>query len=627
MAIIIPGISNSAQLIVGDRLISALGRNLSEINYILNGDFETGQITGWATYADAAGTVPVDGTGGASNISFVPSSLGGTAPLRGVYSGYVAKNNVNAQGSGVSYNFTIDRVDSGKPLSISFDFLDISLTPNILAGDFVVYVYDVTNSLLITPSSVSIPGGGGTFRASFVTSSSTSYRLIVHCATTTTNIFNFYLDNIRVGPQPQLSGFPGTKWQSYTPTTAGLGTVTLQDAQWRRVGDSVEVDVRMVSGTPDATTASVSLPPGLIVDPTKLVISRNVGSYSRQATTPSAGAMLASPSGTTLNFSVTTAGLSAAPGNGFVGTAEPFAFFASVPISTWDSNVTMADRAVEEYAWNSDTSDADTLASGFSNGATGVQFGSFSTATRIKRVRFQTPVQATDTVIMEVLDGGGWVPIVDSFAVCLSATTGSLIRAVAGSTTDVDVFFGSAGYPATPRAAAGAWSGVAGSNSFKWRLRKISSGAAIGGAIGARNVVGDTSGTAVPTGYIGERLTTVNTTASNAVANTPYSSGTVSLTPGTYDLWGQMALVTFGSLSGSTDIRIAVRDAAATSFSGTNAGDNLMVFAVSSGGAAAYVGPWRVNVTTTTTYHAVGQIGASSGTGTANLRVIANRVA
>jgi hypothetical protein len=178
------------------------------VNFISNGDAETNLTTGWATYADAAATTPVDGTGGSPTITFASQAASGftttytattTAPLRGTYSFEIRKGATNRQGDGVSYDFTTAAADKSVPLNISFNY---DSTTAYASGDVAVYIYDVTNATIITPNTVSIPTGKGSFLASFTATASTSYRLIFHVTSTNASAYGVKIDNVVVGPQP-----------------------------------------------------------------------------------------------------------------------------------------------------------------------------------------------------------------------------------------------------------------------------------------------------------------------------------------------------------------------------------------------------------------------------------------
>jgi hypothetical protein len=257
------------------------------INYIQqnngNNDFEAA-TTGWATYADAAGTIPVDGTGGSP--SHITISRTTTNPLRGLGSLLITNSgSTSAQGEGVSYAFTIDRADQAKVLSIPFDYEIVSGTfsggSSSTDSDLEVYIYDVTNAQIIQPAGYKISGAvsgvqykqaGCTFQTA---SNSTSYRLIFHVPTTATSAWSLKIDNISVGPQASLYGAPVTDWKSYTPTfSAGFGTVTSINMFYRRVGDVIEVQGSFTCGTTANSVARISLPSGFSIDTNKIATTQ-----------------------------------------------------------------------------------------------------------------------------------------------------------------------------------------------------------------------------------------------------------------------------------------------------------------------------------------------------------------
>lgn len=176
-----------------------VGSGSAGINYILNPDAESG-TTDWATYADAAGAAPVDGTGGSANITFTDTT---STPLRGAASFLITKDAANRQGEGVSYDFTIDEADKAKVLRISFDY---DSSTDYADGDIRVYVYDVTNSNLIQVVDRDLPGNNfGTYAGEFQTAAdSTSYRLILHISSTNASAYTVKLDNIQVGPRTSV---------------------------------------------------------------------------------------------------------------------------------------------------------------------------------------------------------------------------------------------------------------------------------------------------------------------------------------------------------------------------------------------------------------------------------------
>lgn len=220
----------------------------SGINYVLNSDAEV-NLDGWATYSDAAGSIPVDGTGGSANITWTRST---SSPLRGAASFLFTKDAANRQGQGVSYNFTIDSADQGKVLQISADFAVASGTydsgTSTTNSDLIAYIYDVTNARLIEPAGMKIMQGFA-IKATFQTSiDSTSYRLIIHQSLTGTSAYTAKFDNFVVGPQATASGYAASDFISAGPITITgsssnptKGTTTIDRVMWRKEGDHARI--------------------------------------------------------------------------------------------------------------------------------------------------------------------------------------------------------------------------------------------------------------------------------------------------------------------------------------------------------------------------------------------------
>jgi hypothetical protein len=163
--------------------------------YLKNQNFDN-VTTGWVTYADAAGTTPVDGTGGSPNITLTSSS---STPIRGAGSGIITKDAANRQGQGISTDFTIDNADKGTTLQGYFEYNVASGT--FATGDITVWVYDITNGNVIacTPSQVTNSSSVARLGFEFTTvSTSSSYRLILHISTTSTSAYTLKIDNFNV---------------------------------------------------------------------------------------------------------------------------------------------------------------------------------------------------------------------------------------------------------------------------------------------------------------------------------------------------------------------------------------------------------------------------------------------
>jgi hypothetical protein len=331
------------------------------INHISNSDAET-NASGWATYADAASALPVDGTGGSANITIARST---SSPLRGTASFLITKDAANRQGQGTSFDFSIDRADASRNVTVSFDY---STSGTFVAGDssdLRVYLYDVTNSALIYANGLygeTIKAGSGRYSATFGLSSSTSYRLILHVATTSAAAWTFKFDNVKVSPVEEVQGAIVSDWRPFTLSVTATsanptkGTIVRDEARYRRVGDSVEIEWHYRQNAAGANGTGdylFNLPSGLQIDTSKLSIA--LGSSDASPAVGTGGWNNA----TDENFQIrlvphsTTAlrayyqNTSSAPtvigsGAGFGSTNWSMSFRARVPILGWSSNVTIA---------------------------------------------------------------------------------------------------------------------------------------------------------------------------------------------------------------------------------------------------------------------------------------------
>lgn len=265
------------------------GSSAGGINYLTpDNDAEAG-VGSWATYADAAAATPADGTGGSPAVTWTASS---SSPLRGLSSFVLTKDASNRQGQGASYAFTIADADKSQPLNVSFEYSpSSSFVPgtNSAVGDVAVYLYDVTNSTLIQPAPYKLMGGSGAnhkfsgvFQAS---SSSTSYRLILHIAGTTSAAWTLKVDNVVVGPQVQLYGAPVSDPTTYSLTIGGATSAptksnspTTDLAVWWRIGKFMGLRYDFVASTTTGSAAGSGaylfpLPAGYSIDTSYLSAS------------------------------------------------------------------------------------------------------------------------------------------------------------------------------------------------------------------------------------------------------------------------------------------------------------------------------------------------------------------
>ncbi len=246
-----------------------------EKEFLSNGGFESGKAK-WVSYCDAAGTRPVDGTGGGVANLTVTSTT--TTPLKDKSSGLLTKDASNRQGCGISTDFVIDNSLKAKVMQIELDYQVSSGT--FVAGsssadsDVIVYLYNVTDGVLLEPSSIKLLSNSSTladkFSANFQTSATaTTYRLILHAASTSSSAYSLKVE-ASVKASKYVYGTPITDWSSATFTGSWITNTTYSGLK-RRVGSEYEYMVKVaLSGAPTAANMLIGLPSGDVIDTTKI---------------------------------------------------------------------------------------------------------------------------------------------------------------------------------------------------------------------------------------------------------------------------------------------------------------------------------------------------------------------
>ena len=324
--------------------LSSAGIGGSGQNFITNGNAEVGATTGWATYNDGTAK-PVDGTGG--TVTNLTLGVTATNPIMGTESFQVVKAAANIQGEGISYDFTIDENSLARIQQVSFPICIVSGA--MAQGDWTLWIYDKTNGVMIQPVAYQFPSavvGANpliyTVSATFQTNiNSTSYRLIMHCATTSASALTWNFDNVNVGPQSLSYGSPDSDWVAYTPATQGFGTITNSSFFWRRVGDSCQIRGLFTSGTVSAVMAQIGLP-GLTIDSTKLSSSSPaaIGVAYEGVTANQCISALGLGGTTYIGFGGDgTNYLSQGNANAIFNSSANISFEATVPILGWSSAV------------------------------------------------------------------------------------------------------------------------------------------------------------------------------------------------------------------------------------------------------------------------------------------------
>ncbi len=512
-------------------------------------------------------------TGTVFNSSPVTTTTAGDLPLAGTIETAIKITSSTVAGAEaseyVSYAFTTP-ASLGAKLKVEF-----YLRPgtNFTSNEWTVSVYaGATRQALSTDASsvTYIPNASGKFTTTFDCVASTAYTLrFARPVNAAGNAGVLNVANVIVGPGIQPQGAVVGPWLAYTPTFTGYGTATFVAFSYRQVGGSIEVRGRFTTGTNTATTALVSLPAGFTVDTTQFAATlQQVGTMvADTAANNSPYSILAGTGYTTaVGIGRLQAALTALTGNSLVNNSILSMQFA-VPIAelAGAATVNLAQNDVE-YAYNSDVgTSASVTASGFAYGPSGVNLPDtgvpWSTANTLitRRVRFSTPVLATDRVQLEYArqDSNSWLEHSTSpYFIARRANNtehGISIDRVSGSSTDVNVYF-SAGGPwpgATFDSATIAWTAV-GASLFKWRLKKTTGGAAVGFAGATQTSLGlakagqfpgtNTNDSAVA-GYVGEHASgsLARASATGLTTGTAKTVTSVSLTAGDWDIGGAVA--------------------------------------------------------------------------------------
>jgi hypothetical protein len=358
-----------------------------------------------------------------------------------------------------------------------------------------------------------------------------------------------------------------TAWEAYTPTisniTIGNGTVT---AKYRRIGNNLQAWIDFQSGTTTTysnTDWTFTIPSGLTIDSSIDNVNTGYfsfgvasGRFNDGGTGQWRSGLVGRNNSTSVRVFVTP-NVANYSSNGWRSSttgvlnnlaSTSFSLYFEAPIAEWASSgtTTLATRAVEDYASNGGAAGLGTSdLTDFKYGPSGSLIGNL-TSGLIRRVRFPTAILATDNLIVEVsTDRVMWFPmtcmqVINTAPIDLY-TNQNGVRYGMGrlekvNSTDVDVTFGLYSF------AIGATYGSAGSNwatagAGYWRVRRVSAGSQIGYPVSARNIVGDTSGTTVPTGMIGEIISSKTSAATNVTTAVYFDAATITLTAsGTYRL-------------------------------------------------------------------------------------------
>jgi hypothetical protein len=431
--------------------------------------------------------------------------------------------------------FSLDGIDLGKAMAVSFAVTGVGA-----ADDVQTYIarYNSSNVLqeripiagiasATTPNSAQVPTGTTTFRGFFIPSSTAGDKYALRILRNANNT-SMRIDALVVGPSSIMTGTAITdQSRSYVPTITGVtanptvGTTTTNIAYYRQVGDKIELNYNIIqtgAGSAGTGTYLISLPSGLSIDTSKLPANSPViGSATIFNATNRAVFGVQVYDSTRLFLS----GIYQAGEGEWGSTFYPISnatlnvrVVASVPVVGWSSNVTMADRAVEEYASNDGSGGVATgtaYDTGMVTGSSGALIpnvtknSALNDSTTRYKIRFTTPILSTDSLVLELsTDRINWTPLTTQNGATFYNAAGTRISSVCAfnyqnaktygigvnntpiNTTDIYVIFGNTG-PFNDTTYGGATTAAWPTTQY-WRVRKVSGGAAVGFPIAPANI-------------------------------------------------------------------------------------------------------------------------------------------
>lgn len=426
--------------------------------------------------------------------------------------------------------------------------------------------------------------------------------------------------------------------QLITATVTNGGTISGQRVNISRVGDKLFFEGSInFSAAGSAANFQLNMPTGLTIDTSKL--DSTTGAYGNHIGTAGwwdngVGSKQLMPwvdTSTRISFAIAGSAVNLKGNDLAIGDSITFALF--LPIAEWagSGTTTLATRAVEEFVSHDGTN--------IVRGPAGslVPSVGFSTGVTQFIVDFQQALNATDSFVLEFSRSGlGWQNASDIYPWSAgNNASGSNfygLRIYKFNATQYAIEFGNQGIRvaiSNQSAGAESWANerIAGT---RFRLRKVSSGAQVGYPVSARNIVGDTSGSVVPVGMLGEQLSQNRLDSSPLSLTTATASNVTStaltLQPGTYEIGGFIGLQ--GTATSLTLIAASIGTSSATL---ANFNDSRIQDGASRNlSASNYQTPlpfFRVTISSVTTYYLVGYAVFSGGSCNIWGKIQATRIA
>lgn len=318
-------------------------------------------IGDWLSYDDGANSIPIDMTGGSPSVVTLSRTATGGEILNGTASFKIVKTASNAQGEGASCVGYVPLGYRGQQCMISFTHRIIS--GNIIDGDIGVYVYDVTNSSLLTPNNNSLIGSYNLNKMDvYIPETCAQIRIGFHFKSTVTTALTFVWDDMQIGPSEAVYGPTMTDSTIFimnpeaTTTNPTKGTIAVDLATYKLSGDKMQIQwsyQQSSSGSAGSGTYIFPLPAGFVIDSLKISTSPLIsavgtfqilnGSYFGVGTVGVYDSTHLALYLDTYSFGVTASALNTAVTAGSVfnfGTADfQMSFIAEIPIQGQSANI------------------------------------------------------------------------------------------------------------------------------------------------------------------------------------------------------------------------------------------------------------------------------------------------
>jgi len=462
----------------------------------------SGGSRNWVKNPDAESSVTADVTFGAG----VTAPTLASSPILGTKS--FALTSVATAGATTWWQWGLLAIDSffvGNPLSFSIK------TSIATAGVFRVSIYNVTDASEIVETRVTIPGGFYEAKGFFVPVAGKAYGVRI---TQVTNGAGTVLtvDDVFVGDSPVRYGAgvmrnKSAVFSAASQQTANTNAINLEAFSVSVFSDSSNIvrtsatQVTLKAGVKYRITCNCNAENfsettigfaqfSLVIDgvsktlyqASSLMVTNNTINFQRSGPLHYIYYAAADSVLTILGQSLNATAL--------LNSGSPICLIEEMEGTP--TNTQIADRALEEYASNSNSTNTASDTTSFVYGAAGSLIPNGAVGTNYERtVQFQSPVLPTDSIVVETLETSTqqWIPSSSLYAYVDINYGAYGIGWQQSGTNQLVVRFGAKGISPRQAASYGAngepWSAR---STVRWRVRKVSGGAQIGFPISPANL-------------------------------------------------------------------------------------------------------------------------------------------